>query len=72
MPMRMKNGLTHTSWFNGLGKRVFGYYVNLFRSEDLVHRMCGHVVCARGEFKGGMRIMGDGRVEVGQGGKSRG
>jgi hypothetical protein len=26
---------------------VFGYCVNLFRFEDLVHRACGHGVCAR-------------------------
>jgi len=47
MLVRLSNGLAHTSWFYGLGKKVFGYCVNLFRFEDLVHRACGHGVCAR-------------------------
>ena len=46
--MRLSNGLAHISWFCGLGKRVFGYFINLFGSEDLVHGACGHCVCARG------------------------
>ena len=45
--VKLSNGLAHTSWFYGLGKGVFGYCVNLFRSEDLVHGVCGHGVCVR-------------------------
>ena len=37
MPVRVRNVLAHTRWFNGLGKRMFGHCMDLFRFEDFVH-----------------------------------
>ena len=47
---------------------MFGYCVNLFRFEDLVHRACGHGVCVRGgglAGKIGLEAMECGRGEAG-------
>ena len=36
-PVRLRYGLAHTRWFNGLGKGIFGHGMELFGFEDLVH-----------------------------------
>ena len=36
-PVRLRNGLAHIGWLNGLGKRMFEHRMDLFGFEDLVH-----------------------------------
>ncbi|KAG6793518.1 hypothetical protein POTOM_002729 [Populus tomentosa] len=50
-PVRLRQGLTHTCWLNGLREGIFGYGVELFGLEDLVHGSSGHVVGALERFK---------------------
>jgi hypothetical protein len=50
-PVRLGQGLTHTSWLNGLREGIFGYGVEVLRLEDLVHGSGGHVMGAVERFR---------------------
>lgn len=43
-PLRFSECPSHIGWFHGLGKRVFGYHMNLFGLENLVQGPGKHLV----------------------------